>query len=63
VKISDDYNAKFVFWTKNPKPQFGIPDPKVPKFSAKRFSSYKEMNDWKRELLDQIIRELPTPKK
>jgi hypothetical protein len=63
VKISDDYNAKFVFWTRDPKPQLGIPDPKVPKFSGKRFSSYQEMNDWKRELLDQIIRELPKQKR
>jgi hypothetical protein len=59
MKISDDYNAKFIFWTRDPKPQLGIPDAKLPRFSPKRFSSYEEMNAWKRELLIQIARELP----
>jgi len=61
MKISDDYNAKYTFWTEDPKPQLSIPEPRVPKFSARRFSSYKDMNDWKRELLDQIVREMPSP--
>ena len=63
MKISDDYNAKFEFWTRNPKPQLGIPEPKLPKFAPKRFSSYEEMNQWKRELLDEIAREIPKPAK
>lgn len=59
MKISDDYNAKIFLWTRDPKPQLGIPDPKVPKFSPKRFSSYEEMNEWKRQLLIQMAREMP----
>jgi len=63
MKISDDYFAKYTFWTMNPKPQPEMPVPKLPQFSPKRFSSYEEMNNWKRELVDQIIRDLPEPQK
>jgi hypothetical protein len=63
VKFTDDYNAKYKIWAADPKPQLGIPEPKLPKFSPKRFSSYEDMNRWKRELLDQIVREMPQPSK
>jgi hypothetical protein len=58
MKISDDYKAKFEFWAKDRKPQPDFPPPLLPKFKSKRFSSYEEMNQWKRELLGQIADEI-----
>jgi hypothetical protein len=58
MKISDDYNAKFELWARNPKPQPELPPLPVPKFKSRRFSSYEEMNQWKRELMDQMLEEL-----
>jgi hypothetical protein len=58
MKISDDYDAKFKLWAKNPKPQPELPALAVPKFKSRRFSSYEEMNQWKRELMEQMFEEI-----
>jgi hypothetical protein len=60
MKINDDYNAKYLFWALDPKPQPEIPFPRLPKIAARRFSSYEEFNAWKQELLCQIAREVST---
>jgi len=54
MKYTDDYSAKLRLWAQNPQV---VPLPKIsgiPKFSAKKFNSYAEMNAWKAELLKQI---------
>ena len=54
MKYSDDYGAKFVIWARESKV---YPMPKMvglPRFGAKKFSSYEQMNAWKKEMLDQI---------
>jgi hypothetical protein len=57
MKTTDDYEAKIKYWAL--KPQV----PKLPKpiawpaFSAKRFNSYQEMNEWKRQYLIEIAQQ------
>lgn len=54
MKISDDYNAKFEIWAKERK-VFSMPKAELPfKFAPQRFSSYEELNQWKKELLVKI---------
>jgi hypothetical protein len=56
MKTCDDYNAKYQIWAENPRVR---PLPRfegVPEFGVRRFSSYEELNRWKRELLEQIAR-------
>jgi hypothetical protein len=54
MRIKDNYNAKYDIWAEKPVvvnfPQMILPF----KFSAKKFKSYKEMNDWKKELIARI---------
>ena len=54
MKITDDYLGKLDLWVKNP----GVsPLPKIaglPKFKAKKFQSYEEMNLWKLRYLEEI---------
>jgi hypothetical protein len=56
MKISDNYNAKYEIWTKDPKvtplPKMILPF----KFSAQKFSTYKEMNEWKKNLIIKIAK-------
>ena len=59
MKISDDYDAKYKFWARDPKPQPFIPLPRLPKFKSRKFSSHEEMNAFKRELLVRLAREGP----
>ena len=54
MKYTDDYEAKLKIWARE---QRVVPLPAftgVPRFGAKKFSSYAEFNAWKRELLLQI---------
>lgn len=54
MKISDDYNAKFEIWAKERK-VFPMPKAKLPfRFAPRKFSSYEELNQWKKELLVKI---------
>jgi hypothetical protein len=56
MKTTDDYEAKIRYWASRPEV------PKLPKatgwppFSAKKFNTYEEMNDWKKEYLLEIAR-------
>lgn len=52
----DDYRAKYAIWASRPKVQRMPEFVGVPKFGARRFDTYDEMNDWKRELLREIAR-------
>lgn len=56
MKITDDYQAKIKIWASRPEvvrlPQaIGWPF-----FSAKKFDSYGQMNEWKRQYLLEIAR-------
>ena len=54
MKITDDYSAKLKIWAASPQI---TPTPRavgLPRFGSRKFSSYEEMNAWKRELLSQL---------
>ena len=56
VKYTDDYQAKYRIWAAEGKV---CPLPRCvgwPDFRSKKFSSYEEMNAWKRELLLEVAR-------
>jgi hypothetical protein len=56
MKISDDYSAKISLWIKNKK-VYPLPRMEgIPVFKSKKFNSYEEMNQWKKELLEEIAR-------
>lgn len=49
MKKNDDYKAKLDFWVENnavPPLPYGV---RIPGLTVKRFQSYEEFNDWKRE--------------
>lgn len=54
MRITDDHNAKYTIWAKErhvmPLPIMTLPF----KFSPRKFQTYKEMNDWKNELIIKI---------
>ena len=56
MKYTDNYDAKFEIWAREkrvvPLPQIS----NIPRFGAKKFSSYEEMNAWKDELLAEIAK-------
>ncbi len=54
MKITDDYFGKLDLWVNNPRVN---PLPRIaalPKFKAKKFQSYEEMNLWKISYLEEI---------
>ena len=54
MKVSDNYQAKYRLWAEQPEVR-PLPKPVgIPRFHSRKFSSYEEMNAWKRELLKQI---------
>ncbi len=54
IKATDDYNAKYRLWARNPK-VCALPRPVgLLRFGHKSFNSYEELNSWKREYLRQI---------
>ena len=55
--IKDSYKAKIKLWLDNPVVMPWTPPKNIPFFGAKRFSSYVEFNEWKRDLIKQIARE------
>jgi hypothetical protein len=56
MKTTDDYEAKIKYWALQPKVT-KLPKPTAwPPFSAKKFNSYQEMNEWKRQYLLEIAR-------
>ena len=57
MKYSDDYHAKLRLWAAEARV---YPLPKMtglPRFRSRKFSSYEEMNAWKRELIMEIARQ------
>ena len=53
-KSVDDYKAKIKMYARNPRVvHFGI-KPELPRFGCVRFSSYNEMNAWKKEFLRSL---------
>ncbi|MBM3890618.1 MAG: hypothetical protein FJ388_16010 [Verrucomicrobia bacterium] len=57
MKLTDDYAAKVKIWARESKVRPLPPLPRLPRFGAKKFSSYAEFNAWKLELLKQIAAE------
>jgi hypothetical protein len=56
-KSKDDYKAKIKLYARNPLViDFGI-TPVLPRFGHVRFSSYEELNTWKKEYLRSIARQ------
>lgn len=52
--MKDNYNAKYAIWAADPKVAH-LPKMTLPfKFSAQKFSSYREMNEWKKKLIIEI---------
>lgn len=56
MKTTDDYEAKIKYWASDPKVTKMPNAIGWPPFSAKKFSSYREMNDWKKQYLLEIAR-------
>ena len=54
TKISNNFKAKYTIWAQERKVT-SLPKAKLPfKFPPQKFSSYKELNLWKRQLLVKI---------
>ena len=51
MKFTDDYNAKYVIWARESR-VYALPRiTGLPHFGSKKFSSYEDLNRWKRALL------------
>ena len=51
---ADDYNAKYKIWSKEHR-MFTLPKAELPfKFPPQKFSSYEELNQWKKGLIAEI---------
>lgn len=62
MKAMDDYQAKIRFWVAAAsRPGFRPPPcpapENLPPFSPQRFSSYAQLNEWKRRYLLEIARQ------
>ncbi len=56
MKYSDDYKAKLNIWAKDAC-VYSLPKvTRLPQFGSQRFSSYAEMNAWKKDFLARIAR-------
>jgi len=54
MKFSDNYSAKYEIWARQSKVSRLPAVSGIPRFESKKFSSYEELNAWKRSLLAQI---------
>jgi len=54
MKVTDDYSAKIDIWAKDPKVCAVPKIANLPPFRSKKFSSYEEMNEWKRAYMERI---------
>ena len=59
MKISDDYQAKLRLWARQPVVVPLPPAPALPRFTAQKFRTHEEMNQWKRSLLREVARAAP----
>jgi len=60
MKATDDYTAKIRMWAANPKVVAAPPlMVTIPHFGCKRFSSHREMNEWKEQLWREIAAQAP----
>ena len=59
MKITDDYKAKIKLWAANPQVVPDMPPKNMPRFKSKKFSSYAEMNEWKKSLLREFAKSAP----
>jgi len=55
--IKDSYKAKIKLWLDNPVVMPWSPPKNIPYFGVKRFKTYVEFNEWKRDLIKQIAQE------
>ena len=58
MKKTDDYKAKFDFWTADPRHEHQPWEVRIPGLKVKRFSSYKDFNAWKKKQILKLA-ELP----
>lgn len=57
MKATDDYNAKLDLWAREGRVYAQPKIANLPRFGSKSFSSYEEMNAWKKELLEELQRQ------
>jgi len=55
-KSADNYKSKIKFYIRNPQVAHIGVTPEFPRFGHVRFTSYDEMNAWKKELLRSLAR-------
>jgi len=56
MKCVDDYSAKLEIWAKEGR-AYAVPTlSNLPYFGHRKFSSHEEMNAWKKELFDQLVK-------
>ncbi|HAK95385.1 MAG TPA: hypothetical protein DCM87_10365 [Planctomycetes bacterium] len=56
-KIADDRRAKIEIWARESRVHAFPVIAELPRFGVKRFTSYAELNAWKRELLLGLARQ------
>jgi hypothetical protein len=56
MKITDDHEAKYKLWARNPRVMSTPPPVHLPNFKSRRFASHSEMNEWKRSVLKERAR-------
>ena len=56
-KKTDDLSAKIEIWARNPRVHAIPRITNLPKFPPQRFSSYEEMNSFKRWLIAELARQ------
>jgi hypothetical protein len=54
VKISDDYRAKVRLWAMRPAVVALPPGPTLPGFTAQKFHTHAELNQWKKSRLREL---------
>lgn len=57
MKVTDDYKAKTRLWAEHPRVVAPPPGPPLPRFTARKFRTHAEMNQWKDALLREIAGE------
>jgi hypothetical protein len=58
VKISDDYRAKVRLWAMRPAVVALPPGPTLPGFTAQKFQTHVELNQWKKSRLRKLAQSM-----